>query len=455
MLDNNLEVLAVLVYLAILLLLAAIVPARLIQKSQDATGLRPFYASEAIGLFILILFSVFFSFQDFGGQWINLSVRTFWVSVVFLSGVWVAHRRKSSSGYLHIEPFILKDEDLDHYAEKVLTSEKFHTALQSILPRSNETDDGAIDQLPFVLTNIQQRRKSFEQSSQLFFLATILFGLISTVLIVVFGFIILDQASIGTPKHIADIRENLSNLTDSNVLYDDLLSNNRRINTSGADLSKLEAAGIDPLVLRPCYINLDTAVYNLEQLVSPFLDNCGDAINRLESAISEAGLGDESAVVNLLKEKRAALKMLENQYQELKKNNNDMVARIKDVIKNAEVETNKEWALVYELLKRVSIGVIIVGFLLAILRYLTKQYSEHLLHLGWANEDDIAVRRFYVSLSNSVSEEERSAAIQQFIRGSSYDRQENLLLRDAKSFSLSEQDKKLMGDLLEILKKKV
>lgn len=74
-------------------------------------------------------------------------------------GVGIPLEYPSSGGKDETEPISVGKRALLERSA-ILTSDRFVTALQSVLPRAEAKADGSMDQLPFILTNIQKRRAS-------------------------------------------------------------------------------------------------------------------------------------------------------------------------------------------------------------------------------------------------------------------------------------------------------
>lgn len=68
-----------------------------------------------------------------------------------------------------------------------------------------------------------------------------------------------------------------------------------------------------------------------------------------------------------------------------------------------------------ELFKRIFLGVIVVSFFIAILRFTIGQYTNNFNQYILADEEISSIRRFYVAYKSSETEKEKAAAIMKLI----------------------------------------
>jgi hypothetical protein len=93
--------------------------------------------------------------------------------------------------------------------------------------------------------------------------------------------------------------------------------------------------------------------------------------------------------------------------------------RIEKLVDRAANSQDQPRERVPELIKRITLGLIISSFFIAILRYSAQLFVTHQEQVIAAERDDLAVRQFYVALrSAQENPEERAIVLQEFLRQS-------------------------------------
>jgi hypothetical protein len=316
-----------------------------------------------------------------------------------------------------------------------------------------------LDQIPFILTNIQKRRASFERSSQMFFLATIVFGLLSAGIIIAYGFVLVDQITVGLARHVGSVRASMEDLSDLRSDYDSLEFRIRALKFSDYERDSWKASGARADALEFCggreFRELGFGATGNKSNIVSMLDRCEEGLAQLRLSIQSIDPDRRRRLEGIVGSKETAIEAITKRVDKLAEDRAILVSKVTEDVKTAETASTTGDSRLYELLKRLSVGAIVVTFLLAILRYLARQYSEHLSHMGKADQDDIAIRRFFVALANASNSDERSAAIKQFIGGSMLMSSANGASPGAEVNAISEQDKKIVGDILDIVKKRI
>ncbi len=102
-----------------------------------------------------------------------------------------------------------------------------------------------------------------------------------------------------------------------------------------------------------------------------------------------------------------------------------------------------------EIIKRVSIGLLVVSFFLAILRYTARIYQAHHLEVLKASGDDLLIRKFYVALkSRANNDADRTVLISSFFGTNSKE-------AEIDSVGLSGKEIGVIKELLGMFSKKI
>jgi hypothetical protein len=71
-----------------------------------------------------------------------------------------------------------------------------------------------------------------------------------------------------------------------------------------------------------------------------------------------------------------------------------------------------------DLIKRIAVGLLVVSFMVAVLRYSTKLYQYHLDQVMAASREEVVTRRFYVAIKEAGAEANlRGTVLTDFMRG--------------------------------------
>lgn len=134
---------------------------------------------------------------------------------------------------------------------------------------------------------------------------------------------------------------------------------------------------------------------------------------------------------------------------------NSVLAAQAVLAKKINSEEIKDDAKVYELLKRLAVGFIVGSFFLVIIKYLAQQYSFHLLKYDKTNQEEIQIRKFYLGYELARDDDiKKSELLKHWISPCeiSADHQK---VEDSFGSGLGDNDKKIISEILEILKKKI
>ncbi|MCH7729595.1 MAG: hypothetical protein IH991_24420, partial [Planctomycetes bacterium] len=428
--ENDLTMLFFMLYSGAGIFAARFASRRFSPQHDRSVPARPLSPMESINVYVFIgvLFSV-------GAPWIldgdvvshaiGLgAVGAFSASFGFALGL----RKRQSALSAWEGPVLLRDEDLQKYTERILTSDRYLTALRSTLPKGEEDETNGLDHIPFLLAGIDRRRRDFARSSQLFLLAIIAFGLVFSVLLSWYGFVLIDAMPVGVERSVRDISVSLGKISgymDQYALTAEMSERrsfiylgpleqkvrNMRLEegTTGKLLGFLpglyrpEFEGFDdirrfPAVLRSQFVSFEYALRDLKDSDDLTEEQYQELSRALSKAREMIGVTDEQM--------RALLDKILIQ-----------AARIEHTSKEAAALLGEETPRLYSLVKRIAVGLLVGSFFIGILRYLAGLYDLHLQQVARADRDDMATRRFFVSYKTAGDDpEQKKAAVQEFLK---------------------------------------
>ena len=157
-----------------------------------------------------------------------------------------------------------------------------------MLPRPADDARWVAGSIPFLLSNINRRRASFERSSQLFFLATIVFGLLFVLVTVWYGFVLLDQVPVGPARRIANINEDAEQLRDDRTEFDSAYRSAKGLALTSQQQVAWGWTPSSPLKFRVCHeATSDLVLLRKEFPVRVLLEICGSEIDRAAAQIPD------------------------------------------------------------------------------------------------------------------------------------------------------------------------
>ena len=342
-----------------------------------------------------------------------------------------------------------KDDEviIEEFLNKLYNNENFHTAFSTSLPKGKSDEEFGIDYIPFILQNIDDRRRRFKENSTRFFQWIIGLGLIFIIIVCALGFILLNDDSIGLGRKVSKIQTELGNTNNylSKLEYDSY--KNR---TDFKNKTKL----IDVK---------NNLVKDSTLLVKDEVTRFVDIVNKYENDYDfEALLLECNNIKNTLYEKkdysteaeniRNVCEKIEDYQKELEKiklNLYHSTNEIQKLIPQIQNEIEKPQNKLYEMIKRLILSVVIISFFLAILRYIAKLYQYNYSLMVQAENEDLLIRKFYVSLKNTdKNNEERMIVLRSFLK-------EFELEVNKDSSTLSKEDAGMLKELINNLLKKL
>lgn len=292
----------------------------------------------------------------------------------------------------------------------ILDSGQFLTALRSTLPKGSDDHQHGLDYIPFMLHALDERRRRFHRLSNRFLTATLITGCVFVATVVSLGYLLLDEQAVGLPRtvaHLDTVSTQLSN--DIRLLAVPVLESAVYVTQCRwqIELLKASASGSAGEQPRPQFL---AAVFSAEQ--EGKLDELTRALADAMEGATDVGVGMDQAFLESLTGARTCLATLEGSRDAALRDVPSATERLQEVIADIEVELQQPQNRVAEVLKRLILSMVVVGFLLSILRFLSGLYKSHNRQMVRTEMLEFFVRKFYVAYKGSVEgSEARSLAL--------------------------------------------
>jgi hypothetical protein len=268
------------------------------------------------------------------------------------------------------------------------------------------------------LLSIDNRRTRFVGSSNAFLVVTVLLGVLFSILLAGLGFALVNDDAVGVGRELRVITRSLQQLERSaTTLTPGRL---RRLLPSVPDSVRVPMlAAFEALDLRGA---IDSA----------------DAALRLDLPPTQRDEVEKAK--EFLETIQGATEQLPGLWPELR-----------NTLATVSTKVSTDEAKLAELVKRITLSIVIASFFFGILRYSATLYTHHLAEVSAADREEVAVRKFYLAFESAAGDlPSRTAAITEFIskRGA------ELPQSDAGSQAASGQIE-LLREVLQVLGKKL
>ncbi len=341
---------------------------------------------------------------------------------------------------------IVTREDTQLIVRNIFESLDFYTALTHVLPKGNKDEDYGLDYIPFMLAELQEKRKRFEKSSNQYLGATIFLSFVFIVTLFLFGYLLLNESSTGTYNELQEVNDELNqntkllnelniNLGTNNYFYDNNkeLLENLEINSNSETRSDIELfVAKNTFIVDKDIRKFKAKLIEIEELArtertSKLQSERLNIITTILSKIRTFEKDKEEAIPLILSNQKIITNRLNNITSELRKPSN---------IQN-------------ELLKRLILSLVITTLFLVILRYFKGLYQNHYQEMLKAEEQDLLIRKFYVSLKNSENNSDlRKQVVVNFMKESTSN------VEDTKQ-NLSKVESETLKDIVGAILKKI
>lgn len=289
-----------------------------------------------------------------------------------------------------------------------------------------------------MLQNLQDKRKRFQKSSTNFLITTICLSIFFVVITIFFSYILLNESFIGIYSEVKSLTAEVENTNRTvSSLRLDITSDKYFMKTNKYALDKLQI--IHKFNLPD---NQSQIAYDVQQSIEAF-NNSGnlgklafdlkfaeDTLTKIKTEKTEKYL---DALTSLNKSIIDYSNFKDKSFGELEITQ----SKIKELLPKIQEELNKPVNSQNELIKRLILSIVVITFFLAILRYFRSLYQSHYSEMLKAEQQDLIIRKFYVTLKSSEgNSDERKLVLSNFLSDvsslSSFDNNQNLKSKSQK-----------------------
>jgi hypothetical protein len=364
---------------------------------------------------------------------------------------------------------------IDEHSKQLGKYEEFLKKQISLLPKdeAGQNDVSGIDGLshiPFLLTNIEERRNRFQKTSDSFLKMMISVGLILSTILTFFTYVLLSDESFGPSKVLGELvsvtEKSLVELGPVTPLEEDwnlkkILAGYKGDYPDVPEKYSISSLTIEALIREGVSLKLLDSLKEIKDFEYSKLDDFEKKINSLQNitittldknlVIDYASFGAKSLKFD--EEDVDDLDSLEKYFDALEKHMNfnlkswdgyfayfvdsrhtalkwyiterrsesyfrNYIRKLDKLAEVAEERLEKDDIQISEFLKRLSLGIIISTFFLTIMKFFGNLYNEHHRQVLLAELDDLKIRRFYVSFKSSKDDAEpgqKSGIIKSFM----------------------------------------
>ncbi|HEY0076329.1 MAG TPA: hypothetical protein VGB77_19680 [Abditibacteriaceae bacterium] len=343
------------------------------------------------------------------------------------------------------EPDLLK-----LHVTNIIHSDAFLTALNESLPKGSHDSEYGFDYVPYMLQSLAERRRRLEKSARFFFRATICLGVLLSGIVMFFGYVMINDASIGPARRVRDLSNETREInTTLNKLLPSYYDNPSFQEICGQSLNTLESAQPEKGALNTSE-TVNSAIEAAKQTGN--FARLANELNRAKRNLRRSGM-TKSSYYSLLNQAIDDInRFFSTEAATIPKLAVSLTNLNAAIPKVAAVTDDPQFRLT-ELLKRLAIGLIVVTFFLAILRYIGELYRSNYRELVQTDYEDIFLRRFYVAMKCSMNDVQQRkqviSALMTYTQPSSQPPSKDLTSKQ----SANELD--IVKELLNVLSKKI
>lgn len=325
----------------------------------------------------------------------------FWFAWRFAPGV--SARRSGDDGI---------GDSVEVAIRRVLDSDRFLSTLHTMLPRGSDDAEHGLDFVPFMLATIQRRRDRSESAALRWLIALVVTSTGLTVVVVAFGYAIVNDNSFGAAMLLARAAEHQVEMARAtNLIVPSLVNNTAFERCCAASLDDIMAQGREAPSDDPRRAASDAiAELNVDDSVAG-LSAVREALDVAATALARVGTGNAARDAAKLRATSAALASFEGDRAAAVRTLPTSVERLGAFLSTAEVEIGRSENRTSELIKRLAIGVMVTSFFLAIIRYIATVYGGHLAEIRQADQEDLTVRKLYVAIKCARGQPEALQAV--------------------------------------------
>ena len=291
------------------------------------------------------------------------------------------------------------DESIRNRVQAFWDSKEFLTCLKTALPRGEKDDRDGLDYIPYMLQNVELRRERYERSASRFLTITIAFTLVFSVIIVSFGYILIDDKSTGLPNAVYKLELMLGEAeNDSKSLLVQFWGTPEFDRTVGETIRAIERfQGSESI--NKIRQGLSGDIWEAKQTGN--LRILLPQLSKASAALRGETDNRKAEFDNLLDKLTEGLRGIVAREDLLPVKYNKVVQEAKTVTeaisKYADTAAQKN----YELWRRLGLGVLVSTFFFVVIRYFASLYKQEHIEVLRAEQDDLALRQFVVALRGS------------------------------------------------------
>ncbi len=268
-----------------------------------------------------------------------------------------------------------------------------------------------LDYIPYMLHNVETRRKRFQNKSNFFLYMIISLSILFVIIVVVFAYFLLDDTALGKYKNIKDLKQSADTFR-----------------TTMADLYKhssvyyftdhlyVEFSAIKEYDTSQLSANGKIVASVIKQSIDEYNGDINSINNIMNEQLSRLQNNETDSAFRMLMEN---LLSSINDYQIANKSFYEISDRdkeLKSFIDKADADLSKPENVQNELIKRLILSAVVVTFLITILRYFRNLYQNHYNEMLKSENQDLLIRKFYVTLKSSENNpEERKIVLANFL----------------------------------------
>ncbi|MEM9452857.1 MAG: hypothetical protein AAGF11_01675 [Myxococcota bacterium] len=412
-----------------------------------------------------LLFSPTVGSGDFGRQALGglLSspfyfVREILVVNVALVSFWGFRKWRAKGEYEQIsdgEHVLPEPIALRIATDRIISSHHFLRVLRDTLPRSSRPEDAALSHVPYILGRLNNAHERAEKDAGRFLGITIVVGLIFSIVISYYGYILVNDDGAGIGRKTAQLQETSEDLADGLLKIQPSLLRRKDADEIKASIRKL-------LETHPTQEHLS--------LHEEIKDELKTIDTRFESSANDVqilALEFERLAVH---PEHPNFAPLENEYTTAYSETESKVRKWTDAFSESQSRVSRQIAAidslipdirksldapseskVPELIKRALVGLIVASFFLALLRYAAGLYGNARQRRDALVEREVEVRRFCVALLAASGDEATNRIVEEFTNKQAHaSKMPMTMLHETAS-----QNSEIIKELLSILGKKI
>ncbi|GMN06785.1 hypothetical protein MTsPCn5_21740 [Croceitalea sp. MTPC5] len=315
----------------------------------------------------------------------------------------------------------IKKNEIKQFLNELFNSKDYYTYISTSLPTGKNDSNYGIDYIPFMLDNLRLQKKDFKSTSNIFLSVTIFLALIFSAILIYYGNILIKDDSIGLNKSMEIVNtqmpilvNNLKELKDkeSIALESEIISKINLLNNNASDLrNDFREKGYEIENI----INLERpkTIYDIPTRfpeIDAYLEKSDSIVKLIADEKEKKAISD---IITQIRNNKLSLVNERTEIDQLISNYNKLIAQLNIEISDIKSDFNtlKEKNSLAEFFKRLSIGLIIATFFLAILKFSANLYRENYIQMTQTQSLELEIRKLYIAFKNIDNEESRKIVL--------------------------------------------